>query len=57
MRLGFELSSVRVTAWVSTAGIGVDEQARNYEFNVLLHDYTDVRFCEGRVRAALVGVG
>ena len=29
---------------LSAAGIGVDEQARNYEFNVLLHDYTDVCF-------------
>jgi superfamily II DNA or RNA helicase len=29
---------------LSAAGIGADEQARNYEFNVLLHDYTDVRF-------------
>src|SRR5258708_10861531 len=29
---------------LSAAGIGADEQARNYEFNVLLHDFTDVRF-------------
>jgi superfamily II DNA/RNA helicase len=32
---------------LSAAGIGVDEQARNYEFNVLLHDYTDVQFATG----------
>src|SRR5437773_50323 len=29
---------------LSAAGLGADEQARNYEFNVLLHDFTDVRF-------------
>ncbi|MHB8523139.1 MAG: helicase-related protein [Limisphaerales bacterium] len=26
------------------AGLGTTEEVRNYEFNVLLHDYTDVRF-------------
>jgi superfamily II DNA or RNA helicase len=29
------------------AGIGVDENNRNYEFNVLLHDYPDVCYATG----------
>ncbi len=29
---------------LTAAGLGAEEQARNYEFNVLLHDYTDVVF-------------
>jgi len=32
---------------LSTVGIGADEQARSYEFNALLHNYTDIIFCEG----------
>lgn len=29
---------------LTAAGLGVEEQSRNYEFNVLLHDYDDVKF-------------
>ncbi len=29
---------------LTAAGMGVDEQVSNYEFNVLLHDYHDVKF-------------
>ena len=29
---------------LTAAGIGVEEQVSNYEFNVLLHDYSDVQF-------------
>lgn len=29
---------------LTAAGLGVEEQSRNYEFNVLLHDYNDVQF-------------
>jgi superfamily II DNA or RNA helicase len=29
---------------LTAAGLGVEEQPRNYEFNVLLHDYDDVKF-------------
>jgi superfamily II DNA or RNA helicase len=29
---------------LTAAGLGAEEQKRNYEFNVLLHDYTDVCF-------------
>ncbi len=29
---------------LTSAGLGVEEQSRNYEFNVLLHDYDDVKF-------------
>lgn len=29
---------------LTAAGLGVEEQARNYEFNVLLNDYDDVKF-------------
>ena len=29
---------------LTAAGLGTTEEVRNYEFNVLLHDYTDVRF-------------
>jgi superfamily II DNA or RNA helicase/HKD family nuclease len=29
---------------LTAAGLGVEEQSRNYEFNVLLHDYDDVYF-------------
>jgi superfamily II DNA or RNA helicase len=32
---------------LSAAGLGADEQERNYEFNVLLHDFTDVQFATG----------
>lgn len=31
---------------LSAAGIGVDEQVSNYEFNVVLHDYDDVEFAK-----------
>lgn len=29
---------------LTSAGLGTEEEVRNYEFNVLLHDYTDVQF-------------
>jgi superfamily II DNA or RNA helicase len=29
---------------LTAAGLGVEDQARNYEFNVLLNDYDDVKF-------------
>jgi superfamily II DNA or RNA helicase len=29
---------------LTAAGLGTEENSRNYEFNVLLHDYADVRF-------------
>lgn len=29
---------------LTAAGLGVEEQSRNYEFNVLLHDFNDVKF-------------
>ena len=29
---------------LTAAGLGVQEQSRNYEFNVLLHDHADVKF-------------
>ncbi|MFO7662589.1 MAG: helicase, partial [Chloroflexota bacterium] len=29
------------------AGIGADENSRNYEFNVLLHDFDDVQYATG----------
>lgn len=29
---------------LTAAGLGAEEQSRNYEFNVLLHDYSDVKF-------------
>lgn len=29
---------------LTAAGMGVDEQVSNYEFNVVLHDYDDVKF-------------
>lgn len=29
---------------LTAPGLGTDEDSRNYEFNVLLHDYPDVRF-------------
>lgn len=29
---------------LTAAGLGTNEEARNYEFNVLLHDFEDVRF-------------
>ncbi|MBU6409794.1 MAG: helicase, partial [Verrucomicrobia bacterium] len=32
---------------LTAAGIGVEEQVSNYEFNVLLHDFDDVQFATG----------
>jgi len=32
---------------LSAAGIGVNEQVSNYEFNVVLHDFDDVKFAKG----------
>jgi superfamily II DNA or RNA helicase len=36
---------------LTAAGLGAAEQARNYEFNVLLHDYTDVKFASDEFEA------
>jgi superfamily II DNA/RNA helicase len=32
---------------LTEAGLGSDEEVRNYEFNVLLHDFSDVQFATG----------
>jgi hypothetical protein len=36
---------------LTAAGLGAEEQSRNYEFNVLLHDFTDVRFATDEFEA------